>query len=256
MKIMNVSTPWMAIAAICALAASSGIGTVYAGQEEEGHSAAAGSLGERLDSLREGYAKTAPEAFVRVFEEGIAHVGASGVLDSAKGVGDKAPDFTLEDAGGEAVSLGALLEKGPVVLTWYRGSWCPYCNLQLRAYQEILPRMRERGAALVALTPEVPEYTRETREKEALEFVVLSDPDNAVARSYGIVYTLPAPVAEIFDGRIDLARHNGGDSLELPLAATYVVDTGGVIRYAFVDEDYRKRAEPEAILEALDALQR
>jgi peroxiredoxin len=172
----------------------------------------------------------------------------------ALGVGAAAPDFTLTDASGNPVRLADLLAQGPVVLTWYRGGWCPYCNIQLRAYQEALPEIKAMGAQLVALSPEMPDNSLSTREKLALEFTVLSDVQSKVARDYGISYRLPDSLIEAFKGRLDLPALNGDDSWQLPLGATYVIAPDGTIAYAFVSADYRERAEPEAILQAIRAL--
>lgn len=190
----------------------------------------------------------------KVYDEGVAEVGQSGVLASAIKVGEMAPDFDLPNASGEKVKLSDLLARGPVVLTWYRGGWCPYCNIQLRGFQKELPELTAAGATLVAVSPETPDNTATTMEKNELKFVVLSDKGNVAARMYGITYRLPQKVAEQFKGRIDLAKFNGDDSNELPLAATYVIDTDGVIRWAFVDKDYRKRAEPKDVLDAVRKL--
>jgi peroxiredoxin len=227
---------------------------VWAQSEEKEKPQPKPSLQEQLDARREAFNEMAPEEMKAAFEQGVAEVADSGVMESAKQVGDKAPDFTLPNHAGEPVQLQELLKAGPVVLTWYRGGWCPYCNVQLQAYQEALPAWKALGAQLVALSPETPDYTEQTVEKGSLAFTVLSDAGNAVARDYGVVYTLPEVVLEKFEGRIDLTKFNGDDKNELPLAVTYVIDSEGIIRYAFVDEDYRKRAEPAAITEALEGL--
>ena len=169
-------------------------------------------------------------------------------------VGDTAPNFTLTNATGEAVSLQSYLDKGPVVLTWYRGGWCPYCNLTLARLQEELPNFQAEGANLLALTPEVPDSSISTSEKHELTFEVLSDLDNTVAREYGVVFTLTLDVAEAYQNGFGLHEYNNSESNELPLAATYIINTNGEIVYAFVNEDYRNRAEPKDILTALKAI--
>ncbi|MEM1165745.1 MAG: peroxiredoxin-like family protein [Planctomycetota bacterium] len=212
------------------------------------------SLQARLDARRAEFSATASEALKITFNEGVREVGESGVLDSAKKVGDAAPNFTLPNAVGESVELASLLEQGPVVLTWYRGGWCPYCNIQLAAYQEILGDFKALGAHLVAISPETPDHSLDTKQKNELEFHVLSDVGHTVAASYGLAYTLPQGVQDAFKGRLDLPAFNGDDSWQLPLSATYVIDRAGVVRYAFLDADYRIRAEPAAVLEAVRAL--
>ncbi len=216
--------------------------------------AASESLQVQLDALRAKFEKAAPEDTKKVYEDGIRQVAESGVLESALKVGARAPDFTLADATGKSVRLSELLAQGPVVLTWYRGGWCPYCNIQLRAYQEALGEIRGEGAQLVALTPERPDSSLSTKEKNSLEFVVLSDVGSKVAREFGVSYRLPDSLIEAFKGRLDLPSANGDDSWELPLGATYVIARDGTIAYAFLSADYRERAEPEAIIEALKQL--
>jgi peroxiredoxin len=187
----------------------------------------------------------------QVFADAMKQVAASGVMESALKVGAKAPDFTATGAKGETVHLADMLKSGPVVLTWYRGGWCPYCNIQLKAMQELLPDMTSEGASLVALTPEKPDGSLSTAEKNELAFSVVSDPQLKIAHQYGVAYKLPDTLREMFKGKLDLPAINGDDSWELPLAATYVIGTDGIISYAFVEADYTTRAEPAAVLEAV-----
>ena len=178
----------------------------------------------------------------------------AGVEAQAKQVGDQAPDFSLSNATGQSIRLSEYLAKGPVVLTWYRGGWCPYCNITLRQLQLELPNFQAKGANLIALTPELPDKSLSTQEKHALEFEVLSDVGNEVARAYGIVFKLTEEVGEMYQNAFDLHAYNGDESKELPLAATYVIDVEGNIQYAFLDAEYRNRAEPSDILKILDSL--
>ncbi len=211
-------------------------------------------LQEVLDERKAIFEKKAPTELKQVYTEGINAVVQSGILENAKQIGDQAPEFTLSNALGKQVSLSDYLKKGPVVLTWYRGGWCPYCNLTLHRLQEELPNFKAEGASLLALTPELPDKSISTAEKHELQFEVLSDVGNVVARDYGIVFKLTDEVAENYQKNFDLHAYNGDASDELPLAATYVIDTNGVIRYAFLDAEYRNRAEPAEILEALKSL--
>jgi peroxiredoxin len=208
-----------------------------------------------LEQFRETSSKDAPPDRVRAYEQGIEELRKSGVTDRALKVGDRAPDFELPDATGKIVKLSERLARGPVVVTWYRGGWCPYCNIALRGFQKRMPEIRAAGAGLVAISPQTPDNSLSTAEKAHLEFEVLSDRGNKVAHAYGVAYKLPRVVAEQFKGRLDLAKYNGGDSGELPLGATYVIDRQGIIRYAFVDADYRKRAEPSEVIAAIRSLE-
>ena len=209
------------------------------------------SLKSQLDDKRASFNARADDQKKKIYTEGIESVEDSGILKSAMQVGDTAPNFTLTNAKGNKISLKDELAKGPVVLTWYRGGWCPYCNLTLHALQEELPNFKKNGAVLVALTPELPDNSLSTAEKNKLEFEVLSDVDSKVAKDYGIVFKLTPEVAESYNKSFDLKKYNGNDSNELPLAATYVIGQDGKIKYAFLDADYRNRAEPAEITDFL-----
>lgn len=211
-------------------------------------------LGAQLTALSAKNKEMMPAEMVQTFIDGIGEVRATGIVDSALGVGAKAVDGELPDAKGNRVKLSDLWAKGPVVIVWYRGGWCPYCNMQLQAMQGALPAIKAAGGTLVAITPETPDNSLSTSKKNELEFVVLSDIGNELAKKYGVVFELPAKVSPIYKQMIDLSKYNGNDSDELPLAATYVIDTSGVIRYAFLDADYTKRAEPAEVVEALQSL--
>ncbi len=193
---------------------------------------------------------------MKVYEQGIEEVRKTGTAEKALKVGDKAPDFELPDATGKKVKLSDLTARGPVVVTWYRGGWCPYCNVALRGFTRSLPEIRAAGATMVAISPETPDNTLTTAEKNHLEFNVLSDKGSKVARAYGVSYKVPKMVADQMKGRLDLAKFNGDDSGELPLGVTYVIDREGIIRYAFIDSDYRKRAEPSEVIAAIHNLEK
>ncbi|WP_343329951.1 peroxiredoxin-like family protein [Polaribacter staleyi] len=190
----------------------------------------------------------------KIYADGITSVANSGVLENALNVGDKAPNFTLKNALNKEVSLYNELENGPVILTWYRGGWCPYCNITLHYLQEKLPEFTKAGATLIALTPELPDNSLDTAEKNNLEFTVLSDLNNVIGKEYGVVFQLTDEVADIYEAGFGLSEKNGNDTDQLPLAATYVIDTNGIIQYAFLDADYRQRAEPTEIITALEKL--
>lgn len=187
----------------------------------------------------------------QVYAEGIQAVVNAKVTENALQVGDKAPNFTLKNAMDNEVTLYDELTKGPVILMWYRGGWCPYCNLTLKAMQDMLPLYKTGGAQLLALTPESPDKSISTKEKNELDFEVLTDRDNTVARDFGVVFQLTQEVKAYYEKGFGLSDYNGNDKGELPLGATYVIATDGTITYAFLDADYRNRAEPIAVLNAL-----
>ncbi len=180
----------------------------------------------------------------------------SDVAKDAIGISDTAPDFILPNARGGNLQLSKALKNGPVVLSFYRGGWCPFCNLEFKALQERLPEMNALGATLIGISPETPDNSLSTMEKHQLQFDVLSDVGNKVARDYGLVMTLDEAMRPLYaEWGIDLPASNGDDSFELPVPATYVIDTHGVVRAAHVDKDYTKRMEPEDIITTLRELQ-
>lgn len=213
-----------------------------------------GELDVLLDEVRQAGAAKFSDEKKQIYADGIASVAKSGVVENALNVGDKALNFTLKNALNESINLYDELKNGPVVLTWYRGGWCPYCNITLHALQDKLPEFKNEGATLLALTPELPDNSLSTSEKNNLEFSVLSDLENTVGKEYGVVYTLTDDVASIYNAGFGLNKVNGDASNQLPLAATYVIDTNGIIQYAFLDADYTKRAEVSDILTALKKL--
>ena len=150
--------------------------------------------------------------------------------------------------------LSDLWKEKPLVVVWYRGGWCPFCNGHLKELQKALDAIAEAGGQVVAISPELPESASETAANNDLSFTLLTDQGNELARKYNLVFKLPDFVEPIYRERIQLEKYNGEDSYELPLAATYVIDAGGKIRYAFLDADYKLRADPEEILAALKSL--
>lgn len=166
--------------------------------------------------------------------------------------GDQFPRIALEDPLGRAVDIPGLAAISPVVVTFYRGGWCPYCNLELRAYQKLLPDIEALGGKLVAISPEAPDNSLSTAEKNALSFPVLSDAEGRLADALGIRFELSEAVKAYFIGAgLDLPARNGDGRWSLPIPATYVVGRDGRIVLAHVDPDYRKRLEPAAVIDAL-----
>ncbi|WP_405377946.1 peroxiredoxin-like family protein [Nonlabens sp. Asnod3-A02] len=171
-------------------------------------------------------------------------------------IGEKAPVFELPNAQGASVELASLLKKGPVVITFYRGSWCPYCNLQLRALQDRLGDIHELGAQLIAISPEVPDGSLTENEISKMDFTVLSDQDAQVASQYGVAWEVPEFLMEHMrvDRGLDLKKINNGNASVLPIPATFILGTDGIVKWNYVNADYRTRSEPEEIIETLKKL--
>lgn len=179
----------------------------------------------------------------------------SGAAKQALAEGAQVPDFTLPDVQGQAVTLSLLLKSGPVVVVFYRGAWCPYCNVQLHAYQRALFRIRELGASLVAISPQTPDQSLSLAEKQALAFTVLSDVGNQVARKFGLVFRIDEAVRSAHQQvRANLPTYNGDESWELPMPGTFLIDQVGTVRLAFVDPNYTRRLDPSIIIERLTNL--
>jgi peroxiredoxin len=193
----------------------------------------------------------APEDW-QTIDGSIQALKATGIQNCVLAVGDRAPDFVLPTASGVPVSSADLRAKGPLVVKFYRGAWCSYCNVEVRALMEVLGEIRALGGDMVAISPEQPDGADGMAEKHALDFPVLSDAGNAVARQYGLVWQLPDHVREFY-GRIglDLQRANGDSSWELPIPGNFVVNADGVLVDVFADPDYRIRQEPGDVVAAV-----
>ncbi len=216
------------------------------------------TLRDQLQACQDAGAKKLPDSIKAHFAEGITAVKEAKIVEGAKKVGNLAPDFTLNNALEKKVSLKDQLKNGPVVLTWYRGGWCPYCNIALAAMQKELPAIKKAGASLLALSPELPNKALTTKEKNSLEFEVLTDLNHQVAKEYGLIFKLTPEVEKIYGKFFNLKNYNGEDasSNTLPLAATYIIDQQGKIAWSFLHHDYRMRAEPKDIVSALEKLQK
>ncbi len=167
--------------------------------------------------------------------------------------GESAPDFTLFNAFGRRVKLSDQLKKGPVVLAFYRGAWCPFCNIELNALQRSLTHFKKYNASLIAVTPQRPGKSKEQIKKAEYTFEVLSDLDNSVMKSYNLYFEVPRELHELYKNRFgfDITDYNGKDRLGLPVPGTFVIGQDGIILSAYAKTDYKMRMEPEDILEVL-----
>jgi peroxiredoxin len=213
------------------------------------------SLQDSIATFTSGMAKHAPPEVIATLGAELKKLADAGIANGALKVGAKAPDFSLPNADGGTTTLSAILAKGPAVVTFYRGGWCPFCDLQLRAYQGVLAEMRGLGAELVAISPQTKDYMLTDVEKKQLTFPVLSDLHNTVSRRFGLVYRLSEALQKLQTGFGNpIPKFNGDESWELPMPGTFVLDRSGVVQLAFVNSDYTKRLEPAAILATLRGL--
>ena len=211
------------------------------------------SLKEQLAEYRAGWYQRVPAERQAIMQRHVDQLRSGTISRTMLKVGDHAPAILLENAKGATIDIGTLLKKGPVIVTFYRGGWCPYCNLELKAYQEILPEIVAAGASLVAISPEKPDDTVSTAEKNALTFEVLSDVGQKVGRAFGLVYEFTEELKHAYHGfNLDIPARNGApNEWALPVSATYVIDSDGSIVYAYMDVDYRDRADPRDVLAVL-----
>jgi peroxiredoxin len=214
------------------------------------------SLQTELAQFRSAWEARVGEQIARLIGGDIEDLRASGILDQTARAGEAFPEAPhLRDAMDRPFDLAALIAEKPVVLTFYRGGWCPYCNLELRAYQARLAEIEAMGAALVAVSPERPDHSLSTAEKNDLRFAVLSDIGGELASALGIRFTLSEAVRPFYEkAGHALPDRNGDGSWALPMPASFVIARGGRIALAAIEPDYRKRLEPRAALEALHAM--
>ena len=212
---------------------------------------------DQRDEFNAALADQAPAEVLEGFGRIVADQAAVDYAARAPKVGDRAPDFALHDHLGRQVSLAGELEQGPVVLAFYRGEWCPYCNLMLRTYGLRAAEFANHGARLVAVSPQTPDKSLTMAEKHSLEFSVLSDEGGEVIGAYGLKYDVDAQSRRLLESAgIDVAKFNGAGGWILPAPAVFVIDRAGIVRYASVNGDYTQRVEPGEALAALDSLDR
>ncbi len=216
------------------------------------------SLQAKLDAFKADFeTNKAPPHVVAAFHKGTTELIATGQAERALKAGDRAPTFTLVDSDGESVSSADLISKGPLVVTFYRGVWCPYCNMDLQAIEAAAGEIREQGAKLVAISQQTAAYSRKSLRENKLSFPILSDPHGETAAAFGIRYVLPEYLREIYKMfKTDLSEINGEPSWTLPMPGRYVIAQDGVIAYAEVNPDYTRRPDPSELLPTLKQLTR
>jgi peroxiredoxin len=214
------------------------------------------TISEQVSAFNTGFTEQVGPAIAAVFAAEQDALVATGTPAGAVAVGATVPDASLLTPDNAAASLYAVIGDGPAVLVFYRGAWCPYCNIALRHYQaELLPALRERGVGLVAISPQTPDGSAAIADGASLEFAVLSDPGNALVRDLGIL-TEPSPEARAAHAALsfDVADSNADHTGDIPFPTVLVVDAGRVVTFASVHVDYTTRTEIEPILAAVDSL--
>lgn len=211
------------------------------------------SLKEQLAEYRAGWYQRVPAERQAIMRRHIDELRSGAIARTMLKVGDRAPAIVLENAKGATVDVGALLAKGPVIVTFYRGGWCPYCNLALHQYQaELVPQLSRFNARMAAISPQTPDQSLSTAEKHALQFSVLSDAGARVARRLGVAFE---PADDVLEAQralgLDIREGNAEGAAELPMPTVLVVDSDRVVRFADVHPDYTSRTEVQAIISAL-----
>jgi peroxiredoxin len=213
------------------------------------------NLRSTIEDYQAGMKGKVPQEVLAVMASATEALKASGIENRALKTGDLMPDFTLRNQKGENCSLSSYLSMSPVVLNIYRGGWCPYCNLEMKALHDALPAFEARGVRLVGMSPETPDKALASAERNGLAIDILSDPGNGVSERMGLVFELPQELRPIYETfGIDIPAYNGDATFRLPVPATYIIDRDRRIRFDFVNADYTRRAEPSEILAALDRL--
>ncbi len=214
----------------------------------------AGSLADAIAEFQAGMLPNIPGDVLQIMQQAGQEIASLGIENRALRSGDRCPEFRLKNAVGQEITSGQLLSK-PLVISFYRGVWCPYCNLEIRALSAALPEIRAHGAELVAITPQLPEKSEQQTSDSNIDFEVLSDIGNRVAQEFGLVFTLPESLRPVYQvWGVDLPEYNGDQSFQLPVPATYIIDHDGIIRYHYVNSDYTRRLEPAIVVEQLRLL--
>lgn len=210
-------------------------------------------LVDEIKKYQEGFKQKVPTQTQEIMLKATDALKDASISKNALKEGDIAKNFTLKNAKDKFVSTEKLLEENDyLVINFYRGLWCPYCNLELKALQGINNELKELNAKLVAVSPQTPDASLSTKEKNELEFEVLSDTHNLIAKEYGLVFSLAQELRPIYESfGIDIVGLNQENSYELPMPATYVINKKCEVIYSFIDEDYTKRSEPQTILDII-----
>lgn len=210
------------------------------------------TLNKQLEELVAESKSKIPEDIVKVMQAADLDLAETWIDKNIVGVWEKFPEITLPDATGKQVDINELLKKGPVIISFYRGGWCPYCNLELRELQKFMPEFEKYNARLVAISPETPDNSLDTKQKNKLTFLVLSDKGNVLSRQLKLTFNLKNEIIDIYNNfGLNVEKFNWDRNFELPLPATYVIGTDGLVKFAQANTNYTQRTEPQDIINIL-----
>ena len=213
------------------------------------------TLKENIDAYDAAKKERLPAEVLDTMARCTEELKLEGIEQRALRKGDTMPDFKLPNQHGEPRRLYDYLSSAPLVLNIYRGGWCPYCNMEMKALHDVLPEIRALGATLVGLSPESPDKATETALANEIDIDILSDSGNKIADQMGLVFVLPEALRSLYKNiGIDIPAHNGDSSFKLPVPATYIIGKDGVIAFDFVNSDYTRRLEPSEIVRALKGI--
>ena len=212
------------------------------------------ALGEALSQQKKTFSQKMPKDVVDLYENNIKELKATGLDKQALNVGQKVPDVSVV-LDGKTIPLSRIYGVGPLVLKFYRGGWCPYCMTELKHYEKMNADFKKNGAQIIALAPDTANEIRNTKTKNSLSYDVVADDHHVIARKFGLVYKVdPKVVENLKKSGIDLSVYQGHSEHELSIPATYVINKDGRVEFAYVDADWRQRAEPSTVLDAVKAL--
>lgn len=210
------------------------------------------NLAKKIDEINKNLASQLPAEIIKVFSQSIQDLKSSKIEENSIQVGDKFPDFTLKNTNNQIIHLSKVLKKGKVIVAFFRGSWCPYCNVELKALQDHIELFKEKNVSLLAITPQSDNYNKQLEVNHMLNYDVLTDQDNIIAKQLGISFELPTYAVDTYEKLgITLSEYNKNDHNELPIPAVYIIDTDHTIIYQFVDSNYMNRVNIQDLIDQL-----
>ncbi|WP_196893436.1 peroxiredoxin-like family protein [Aureivirga marina] len=214
------------------------------------------TLQESLAKLKAKIESGLPDEYIKIMHQTTKGLKDSGIENSILKVGDFSPEFTLPNQNNEKISLSDLLKKGPVIITFYRGTWCPYCNTDLNYLKRYKPEFDALNAHLISISPQIIKYNKQIVERHKLNFDVLSDLGNVVANKFGLTWQMKDPLKSLYTKTFDIQipKYNGDDSWTLPIPARFIIGTDKIIKYVEYSIDYTNRPNPDVLVPTLKKL--